>query len=516
MSKLDFDASKVTPHEGYEDLASEPLDTTRNWSEFQHNIFNFVATGTGNAIIEAVAGSGKSSTIIESLKLAKGSTIFLAFNKAIAEELKSKGVNARTFHSLCFSAVRNHTGVSNVEGNKLSKLIRQYTTMDEDAIANGKGISSHDAGNYRVIAAKLVSLAKQAGMGFLTEDSIENWNAICIHHDIDIPKDQSGDIGRAVEVAQLLLQWSNESDMVDFDDMLFIAVRDRLSLPKFDFVFVDEAQDTNMIQREILRMISHSNSRLIAVGDPSQAIYGFRGADADSLNHIAREFNAIRLPLSISYRCSQAVVNYAKQWVPHIEAAPDAIEGAVINFDTDWSVTEFEKDDLVVCRKNAPLIMLAFRCIRSNIPVCVVGRDIGQGLITLVRQMDAIDLDMLNHKLDKFLEREVRKARKEDNAAKEEAITDKVLSLQYVIESVGSIVELEKAINYLFADRDNAVRLSSIHKAKGLEAEYVYWLNRSECPATWATQDWQLKEEIHLCYVAATRAKHTLALIEMG
>ncbi|HEY3473413.1 MAG TPA: ATP-binding domain-containing protein, partial [Anaerolineales bacterium] len=55
---------------------------------------------------------------------------------------------------------------------------------------------------------------------------------------------------------------------------------------------------------------------------------------------------------------------------------------------------------------------------------------------------------------------------------------------------------------------------STIHKAKGLEADKVFWLNSSKCPSPWARQPWQLQQEYNLCYVATTRAKTTLVLIE--
>src|SRR3546814_9596201 len=74
-----------------------------------------------NAIVEAVAGSGKSTTIIEAMKKVRGNSIFLAFNKAIADELKAKGVNARTFHSLVFSPVMRR---SEEHTSELQSLMR--------------------------------------------------------------------------------------------------------------------------------------------------------------------------------------------------------------------------------------------------------------------------------------------------------------------------------------------------------------------------------------------------------
>lgn len=505
MAGLNLDLSNVKPHEGFGDVLSEGRDTSRVWSEFQTSIFAFVETGHGNAIVEAVAGSGKSTTIIEAMKLVKGNSIFLAFNKAIAEELKNKGVNARTFHSLTFTPVMRFKNAQQPSFDKLRVLCRE-------------NMSQYDMKLYGAFAQKLVGLAKQQGVGFLTPDTMETYQAICNHHDLE-PDSDNADFTKALEYAQLLLQWSNESDLVDFDDMLYWAVKENINLPKFDFVFVDEAQDTNMIQREILRKIMHSGSRIIAVGDPAQAIYGFRGADAESLGAIATEFDAVTLPLSISYRCPTSVVTYAQQWVSHIQAAPNAPEGLVKHHGDDWDPSMFLPDDLVVCRKSAPLLTLAFKCIRQNIPVQILGKEIGDGLKTLIKKMNAKGLDNLTEKLQAYMMREVEKARKDDDERKIEAITDKVGCILFMIDGLKEdrrdIASLEAGIDYLFKDKTKCVKLCTIHKSKGLEADRVFWLNRSECPATWARRAWQQVEEINLCYVAATRAKRELHCIEI-
>jgi len=526
MGNLNVNVAGVTPFEGVGNIEDEPRDTSTRWSSFQTSIFAFVESGQGNAIVEAVAGSGKSTTIVEAMKLVRGLAIFLAFNKAIAEELKKKGVNARTFHSLCFGVVLKHLNAV-LEMDKLKKLLKENMALDAE-ITIGEGVNAQtiqtwtpaEERTYGAFAMRLVGLAKQVGMGFLTEDNLQAWVDICDHHDI-APETEGADIMRGIAIARILLERSNaDTRRVDFDDMLYIAVRDRLRLPTFDFVFVDEAQDTNMIQREILRMILRPGARMVAVGDPAQAIYGFRGADARSLALIGKEFNAVTLPLSISYRCSASVVRYAQQWVDHIQARDGAPEGIVEDKGYDWTPEDFQPNDLVVCRKTAPLISLAFKCIRYNVPAQVMGRDIRQGLKALIKKMNARDIDQLGVKLEAYQQREVAKALKEDNEKKVESIQDKVGSLLFLIDALKedrrNLQGLDAGIDYLFKDKANAVKLATIHKSKGLEADRVWWLGRSECPAQWARQQWQKQEEIHLCYVAATRAKTALYLIEAG
>ncbi len=428
----------------------------------------------------------------------------LAFNKSIAEELKARGVNARTFHSLCYTPVTRAKGTSTVEVNKLRML------CDANLVPNDKFI-------YGAFIQRVVGLARQSGVGCLIPDVEAIWYDIIEHHDLEL-ENEKADYTRAVELARQLLVWSNESKMVDFDDLLYFAVKDGISLPKYDFVFVDEGQDTNAIQRAILKKMLNPKSRLIVVGDPAQAIYGFRGADSESLNLIAKEFGASKLPLTVSYRCATNVVKYAQQWVSHIEAAPNAPAGEVVNLGATWEPEVFGKTDLVVCRTTKPLITLAYKMLRKHLPVTIMGREIGQGLISLVKKMNANDLDEMTLKVEAWAQREVDKAMVKNLDSKVEAIQDKADAIICLADSLPedrrTIAELISVIDNLFANKAGSVRLATIHKSKGMEADKVYWLNSSKCPAKWARKDWQRSQEINLCYVAATRAKTSLVLIE--
>lgn len=503
MSNLNFNAAKVTPAVAAPDLVPQK---GRVWSAYQKAIFSFVEKETGNAVVEAVAGSGKSTTIVECMsRIPAGKTsIFLAFNKAIAEELKAKGVNARTFHSLTYSPVTRAKNTRNIESRKLQLIVDQK-------------LSGDDAFLYGTFITKLVGLGRQSGIGCLIADTQTAWLDLVQYHDLDLDNDKA-ELGRALDLASQLLSWSNADIRVDFDDLLYLAVKDGLALPKFDYVFVDEAQDTNAIQRALLRKIIHAKSRIIAVGDPAQAIYGFRGADSDSLNLIADEFNCKRLPLTVSYRCPVAVVEYARNWVSHIEAAANAAQGEVLSLGTKWSTSDFITGDLVVCRTTKPLISLCYKFLKARIPARIMGREIGAGLKSLVSKLNAKGIENLTIKLNAWADRESEKAVAKKQDGKVEAIQDKADALLCLIDGMSetnrTIPALINIIDEIFSDTAGAITLATIHKAKGLEANRVLWLNSSQCPAKWAKTDWQQAQERNLCYVAVTRAKQTLVLIE--
>lgn len=480
--------------------------TTRTWSPYQQAIFDFVENGEGNAVVVAVAGSGKSTTIVEAMGKARGQSIFLAFNKAIADELKRKGVNGRTFHSLVFGPVVRACRQDGPTLDKLRLLSRDLFTFQE-------------AKTYGGFAQRMVGLARNMGVGCLTPDTEEAWVALADHHDLE-PEGDRADFGEAIGAARRLFDACMADARVDFDDMLYRAVKDDVALPRFDFVFVDEAQDTNPIQLAILHKIMAPGARLVAVGDPAQAIYGFRGSDSEALSTLATEFSCRELPLSITYRCPLAVVDYARQWVSHIEARPGAPVGLVKDLGSEWNPLDFAAGDLVVCRKTAPLIATAFKFIRCNVPVQVLGRDIGQGLKALIKKMNARDVDQLADKLHAWRDREVAKALAADDEKKAEATRDRaevvLFLIDELVEGKRTIPALEAGIDWLFEDKARAVTFSTGHKAKGLEARRVFWLDRAACPAKWARKPWQRQQEVNLCYVIATRTMAELYLMEVS
>lgn len=272
----------------------------------QQSIYDCMLDPTGpNILIQACAGSGKTTTLIEGLRLpccaaldprtfSIQTTVFLAFNKAIAEELSRRcpsGVQCSTFHSLGFRALlaslpRNRK--PELRGNKVSKLC--FNRLGEHPDVQP--------------LIKLVSLLKSC---WPRPSSVSE---LCSLHDLDFEKRSNADLAFSI------LDRSNEDlSTIDFDDMLYLPVLRNLEFQKADWLFVDEAQDTNDIQLEILDRMRGPRTRFVAVGDRHQAIYGFRGANADSMDRIRSRFQCTELPLSVSYRCSQSVVREAQKYL---------------------------------------------------------------------------------------------------------------------------------------------------------------------------------------------------------
>lgn len=485
-------------------------------SVYQQNILDWLVTGKGNALIQARAGSGKTSTLVMMAnKIDKRrSAIFLAFNKSIATELGERlpeHVLSSTFHALAFRNVGkvltglNRGTYAKVEGRKTDFLF-------DDLFDKRSPVRSS--------VLKLVALMKATALMPDAPDS--DLHAIMDHFDID-SEDVSFTDDDIIRMArQLLTANNNDTRRIDFDDMLYFVVVFNVTMPQFDYIMVDESQDTNEIQRIILRRMFHKTTRLIAVGDEAQAIYGFRGASSNSMALIRDEFDCTVLPLSISYRCPASVIQLAQAFVPDIEARENAPTGTVLNA-TTYKIRDFEPTDLLICRNTAPLIQTAYRMIANRVPCKIMGRDIGKGLTTLIRKLagKTTTLDALPDKIDAYMTREVSAAMAKRQETKAQSISDKCQSIIALIDSM-TPADRQRGINGLcqiiedmFTDRkERLTTLATVHKSKGMEAPRVFILDRQLMPSKYAKQEWQQKQEANLQYVAITRALDTLVYLD--
>ena len=486
-------------------------------SPYQAAIFNFITNGSGSAIVEAVAGSGKTTTITQAVKLipSNQTVLMLAFNKTIAEELNSRinlpNVEVKTFHSLGFSAYKDtHGSRVKMDNNKLFRLIND--------LVDNSNLSEEEAAGIGYIS-KVVKLGKSAGIGTsILENTEDNWAAVMDHHDVGA-MDDCLDLTAIIPICQEILHRSNAlKSIIDFDDMIYLPVQQGLKFRKFDWVFVDESQDVSHTQRLMLKALMKPTSRMIAVGDPCQAIYGFRGADSTAMAGIAKEFSAVTLPLSISYRCPKTVVAEAQKWVSHIQASPTAIDGSVTHL-TNYSSEDFSATNAILCRNVAPLLKFAYGLISRSVPVNMLGRDIGKGLISLIKTLKAKTVIELDQKLNDWSDKEMaRLSGKGENESKMDSVTDKVDCIKIFISQASSshsVQDLISKIDSFFSDEANGnLTLCTIHKGKGKEFEKVFILDEHRFFPKWATKPWMKEQEKNIVYVAVTRAKKDLVYID--
>jgi hypothetical protein len=487
-------------------------------------IFQAIREKARNVVIEAVAGAGKTTTIVEALRLVPTSErcVFLAFNASIAKELGRRvpsHVEARTLNSLGHRAWGRHVestlgqgrNAVKVDGDKLMSILR----AEED-----RGTLSTAESKCGMAALKLARLGKSNGIVVdntprpgLVADTPDEWVRLADHFDVEPPEDVPGSLEIAISLARRLLKASTEDLLViDFDDQLYLPFVYNADCFRYDRVFVDETQDLSPLQHDLLARSLRAGGQVVAVGDPCQAIYGFRGADSRSMATMKERFNAITLPLHVSYRCPQAVTALAQTVVPHIQPHADAPAGLVEQKIHDADKADLRPGDLVVSRTSAPVVALAYLLLRRRVPVEVLGRDVGKGLTALVKRLRASTVADLLAKLDRWEKREVEKARARHADAKAAAIEDKADTLRVLCDDSETVADVLDTIEHLFSGErsEHRVTLATVHKAKGLEAERVWILNRHLMPHPMAKQAWQQEQERNLLYVAITRAKSEL------
>lgn len=475
--------------------------------------FSALTSSSDSLILSAVAGSGKTTTIVSACRLLPlGLSIrFLAFNKSIKEELERRlppTITVSTFHSEGLRAWSAFSKPSRpqIDGDKMRNILKDEVLEPRHKFS------------YLSFCSRLSSYAKGAGLGTEFADlSIENLRQLISHHSL-FPEDDTLDESLALKYVIRAITRSNElgSTVLDFDDMLYLPLIHSIPFPRANIIFIDEAQDTNFVQRELLKQIlaPAPHGRLIAVGDPNQAIYGFRGADSEAMNRLKEEFNMTSLPLSVSWRCSKAVVREARQNSELITHSPDAPDGSVLHLKS-YTPEDFPSTSAVLCRNNSPLISFAFSLIERGVGVRVAGRDFAKQLTDLINKSKSRDLSELTQKLSASRDRERRRAIASDNPAALSAIDDKYNCLDLFLSRAEDLPDLLSDITSLFSDTDRGLlTLSTVHKAKGLEWSKVFILDAPALmPARFAKLPWQKQQELNLIYVAVTRAKLDLVYI---
>jgi hypothetical protein len=202
---------------------------------------------------------------------------------------------------------------------------------------------------------------------------------------------------------------------------------------------------------------------------------------------------------------------------------------------------DFHAGDAILCRLTRPLVALAFELVRARIGCRVLGRDIGQGLVALVRRIckryrlsDGASLEGFGESLSLYLADQRARMTAKRKYSELGRLEDQVATIQVFMEGgehaksestdggrmadldasevrqERTIGELIREVEGLFSDNGDKTRtvtLSTVHKAKGLEWERVFILRADW---RWARQEWEFQQEKNIAYVACTRARREL------
>ncbi len=543
-----------------------------NYTPEQIKIFEFVEDGEGHGIIDAVAGAGKTTTIIEAANYTSepSNLLFCAFNRSIAGEINKrfveKGlfqVTTSTIHSLGLQILKANLASEKeirLKENKYQELLNQPKTL-ESLLPRFKEIlkinnlryddyvekQTHEVNNLIwKIRRRLLEINSKYRLT-LCKDNFTDLRNMVFHYGIFSEIEEAKrNIDLELELyfdahEQLLLlanEFSERYYLIDYADMLYLPYKWKLQSPKkYSFLFIDECQDLSKSQLAVALKYAKKESRILSVGDPIQSIYGFSGADIQSFETIEKITKAKRLPLTTCFRCPKSVINLAKEFRNDIQGIKE-YDGTVEEMLLEDVVKSTKQNDLVVSRTKDPILLLVFRFIESEKKVRI-HPDIARELISRLRRLfpkeliarridsfpggfDGLKEDAFNKQewiIKKEAERIIDGQLREIHIKEELSVLKSKLEFlhkRYEIwkKNCHSLEDIFKKINEYITEKKNPITLSTIHTAKGLEANRVFILDFHKLPLKHPEQKaWEKIQEKNLKYVAITRAKEELYLV---
>lgn len=457
---------------------------------------------TDSILISALAGSAKTTTLEFICHYLPSQPILcLAFNKKIAEEMAVRlpsFVTCRTMNSI------GHRIWSTACGKKLFLNVRKnYETLKEivEGLAKDQRLEA-----YESFSETLKAIAQAKRDGYIPAGKYPTAKPLASREEFhsgleEPPTSLQSSLIDATLTTSIRQAYAGT---IDFDDQIYMPTLFGGTFPRFQLVLVDEYQDLSSINHAMLRKLV--TRRLIAVGDPWQSIYGFRGATFGGMAAGKDMFNMRELPLSVSFRCPEAIVKAARSRVPHMQWRKPGGHYSIL---PRLHGQDIPDGSAILCRSNAPLFHLALLLLGMGRGVHLVGTDLGPALVKTLKKLgpETLKKDQVHAAIDTWERERLLKTRDKASAS------DRAECLRVFAEFGDTLGGAIAYCEHLFSGR-GAIQLLSGHKAKGLEWDTVYHLDPWRIPSPYAETEEELEQEANLRYVITTRAKETLFEID--
>lgn len=541
-------------------------------STYQQDILDFFLNNPqSNMLVNALAGSGKSTTACMLSEHSKTSDLYIAFNASVVEEFKKKIKNPKTkvmtMHSLAYSIMLyNVEQESKDSGEKLKGFGSQRSkrTVSLDNFKPHKILDEEITKRY----GRYIEFAKRV---FLKDNYVNLYN-LCRLTLTDMSSNK--DVSRLIDDHVLFLYYGDEGysapdiseitstlkildtksrqqfetqGVIDFTDMLWITFNklkyDNWEVPYWALytnIYCDEVQDFSNIQLNFLKFIKRTKGRYVFIGDFHQAIYNFAGANAQAFNQIPKMFAPVKtFDLPICYRCAKSHLSRVnREYGIPILPCDDAPMGFVKTIDKS-KISEYAKaGDMVISRKNKWIAEVVLDLARNGTPIFIedkemvgaIKRQILSSKCTSVGTLEKFLQKVIsnyNKKLFEIVSKNAREGGHEEEHL--EAVAEansKIDNTSFLLEILEGYLEnhassdsVSKFSNFIdkllnTTPSPNCVRLCSIHKAKGLEATNVFVLNEAKINYDFRNSKEQNIQEKNLSYIATTRAKEGLYLVK--
>ena len=539
-------------------------------SKYQEEILNYFSKNKQKNIgVSAFAGTGKTFIIERMTEISDTRDIYLAFNNTIAEEFKTKIKNPKTsvmtVHALAYS-IMNYNLSKNCSGSgkggavgvirespnrvsasldnlKIYKIIDDFLDATDASFKEKTFLRNSFYELYNKCRVTLTNFDDTKGLLKLI-DEYNLFDSTFYGPECEMPTIKSI-ASWLKKIDEISLKEFSKNKSIDFTDMLYITY---LKLKSGEWkpsdkqiyynVYLDEAQDNNKLQINFLKYVKHIDGRYIFVYDKKQSCYLFNGADAYALDEIEKLYSPIEnFTLPVNYRCPTSHLKLVNDefGIP-IEPRQDAPKGKIVTIKKNDIYKYVKPGDMVISRKNKWLSDVVTELTMHNIPIFIHDKDMVSQVKRIVKYKKSSDLTILCKQLRKdiknyreFIQNQV------SVLAKNNGMTDAMIKLEntssqmdctyFLLDLVENFIKeyhnigirdfstyLDKVLSVTPSPK--AVMLSSVHKAKGLEAENVFVLNEGKVCEDERNSPEQDQQEKNLRYISITRAKNTLYFVK--
>jgi len=514
----------------------------------------------GPVVVIAGAGTGKTRALTHRIAygVATGAmpaqqALALTFTTKAAAEMRSRlaslrvpGVQARTFHSAALRQARyfwpqaTHTDFPAVTERSMSMVAEAASQV---------GVGG-DTARLRDLTAE-VSWAKSCNVRPETYETVADSAGRLVS---GVTASQIADVMAAYERVK------HRAGVIDLDDILLATLGLVTQYPSvaeqvrdaYRFLFVDEYQDVSPLQHSLLKAWLGDSDRIVAVGDPAQAIHAFAGADPKFLVGFAREFpTAQTFKLVRNYRSAAAIVDYAnalatrsRGMVPAVKLLAQCQGGAPVtqvacdngenevSTAVDWLRQRHDgglawREMAVLYRVNSQSVPIEAALAEAAIPYTVRGaerfyeRAEVRAALAAWRSVASSTPDAPASGLREALSHLGWTESPPDGQGRQRERWESWQALARLIDgfpddwtAAQAVSEVGRLADEQQAPTADGVVLATLHSAKGLEFDAVAIVGVQEglLPYTLATTPAQLAEENRLLYVGATRARQWLRI----
>ena len=452
-------------------------------TEEQLHILSLLHSTRSNLLINALAGTGKTSTLELIQNAAPAPVLCLAFNRRIADEMEKRFRSTTTVRTL--NGLGHRIWAAACAG-RLSLNPKKSQDILRELISGLPKPSQGEAYDdfWSIISG--VALAKS--LGYIPEGKFPNAKRLIRATEFfaqldEVPSSLCVSLIDQTLIASITSAYAGN---IDYNDQVYMPALFGGTYPRFPLVLIDEAQDLSPVNHEMLGHLKAS--RLIAVGDARQSVYAFRGAVSQGMSKLRERFSMTEADLTTSFRCPSNIVK-AAHW--HAPAMRWSREGGRVAKLRNPSMASFIDGSAIICRNNAPLFSLALRLLSAGRSVSVSGSDVGPRIIAVMKKLgpEAMPQEELLNEIEIW---------RQEKLSKQSTSANDLASCMQVFANQGST--LGQAIAYadhLFKQKGTITLLSG-HKAKGLEWSTVYHLDSWLCREN--------EQDLNLRYVITTRA----------